>query len=177
MAINFNELPDNKASSTVEKGTYIATIEKAEMKQGADLDKPMYLNLTLKLSDVDGKDCGKVYDIIAESAHELVRYKLKRFIQATEIPIVGSFELKDLVKIVPNKKIIVCVTVEEKDGKPPRAIVDIFAEGVYYPISQKNEVFGIVPKAPKAVINAPDAIDTEDTPFASDPEPTPTEEY
>lgn len=176
MGINFNELPDNKPVSLPDKGTYIATIEKAEMKQGQDASKPPYLNLLLALQTPDGKPAGKIYDIISESAHELVRFKVKRFVMATEIPIVGNFELRDLVKVLPNKQLIVDVTHEEKDGRQPKGIVDIFAGGIYYPMSQRAEVFGetaAVDADEIGAIFAPDATDADAPPFAADPAPAP----
>ena len=44
MAINFDALPQsNPSGSNIPKGQYKAVIEKAEMKQGKDLNKPPYL--------------------------------------------------------------------------------------------------------------------------------------
>ena len=76
MAINFDALPNSKPFSNPEPGTYYATIDTAEMKQGKDLSKPPYLNLKYKLKDQTGKSAGVIFDIIAESEHNLMQYKL-----------------------------------------------------------------------------------------------------
>lgn len=153
MAINFNELPDNKPNAIPEKGTYYATITKVQMTQGKDLSKPPYLDLTLTLTKENGEAAGKVFDKIVESEHEVVRYKLKRFIQALEIPLTGSFELRDLAKIIINKKLIVDITKEENTGYAPKAVVDVFSNKIYYPMSEASEIFDT------PFINAPDADD------------------
>jgi len=176
--INFNELPKTNAMSAPPKGDYIAVIEVAEMKQGNDATKPMYLNLRLALSDVDGQSRGKIFDIISESTHEIVKFKLRRLIEACEIPITGNFELKDLVKILPGKTIIVQTTIEEKDGKPAQGKVDVFAPGVFYPISEKNKIFGLGTPTTAPMPTTIDATDADDHPFAPDaPAPAKSEEY
>lgn len=142
MGINFDALPNSKPNAIPEKGSYFACIEKAEMKQPKDAAKPPYLNLTLALKTGDGKSCGKLFDMLSESDHEVVRYKLKRFIEALQIPITGNFELKDLCKIVVGKSLIVDVTKDEKDGQPARAVVDVFTNEVYYPMSDASVIFG-----------------------------------
>lgn len=111
--INFNSLPTDKPNALPENGTYYATIESAEMKQGKDPTKPPYLNIALSLRDKNGKSCGKIFDIISESDKELVQYKLARFIIALDLAKLGSFELVDLVKIIKNKQLIVDVKQEE----------------------------------------------------------------
>ena len=149
--INFNSLPTNKPNSLPETGTYYATIDTAEMKQGKDPTKPPYLNISLALRDRQGKSCGKVYDILAESDKELIQYKIARFITALNLTQLGSFELADLVKIIKNKQLIVDIKQEEaKDGYPAKAVVDVFSGSIYYPMSEASDIFGIAPIAPKA---------------------------
>lgn len=148
MAINFNSLPTDKPNALPENGTYYATIESAEMKQGKDPTKPPYLNIALALKDKTGKSCGKIFDIISESDKELVQYKLARFILALDLAKLGTFELVDLVKIIKNKQLIVDVKQEEaKDGYPAKAVVDVFAGSIYYPMSEAATIFGTA--APK----------------------------
>lgn len=157
MAINFNELPNGSPTVLVEPGRYFAVIETAEMKQGKDPAKPPYLNMKLGLTDKGGKSKGKIFDIITESTHENVLYKLKRFILALNLPIAGEFDLKDLPKIVQGKKLIVDVT-HDKEGK--KAIVDIFTNDIYYPVAEASELFeGWVMTEDSEVIEAPDADD------------------
>ena len=143
MAINFNSLPTDKPNALPATGTYYATIDTAEMRQGQDLTKPPYLNITLALSDKQGKACGKIYDIIAESDKELVQYKTARFLIALDLAKLGTFELTDLVKVIKGKQLIVDVKQEEaKNGYPAKAVVDVFSGSIYYPISDANVIFG-----------------------------------
>ena len=142
MAINFDALPSTKPNAIPPKGPYYALIEKAEMKKPKEPGKPMYLNLTLALSDRTGKSCGKVFDIISESDHELIRYKLARLVTALGITLTGNFELKDLCKIIAQKKLIVDITKEEKDGYAPKAVIDIFTNQIFYPLSEASQIFG-----------------------------------
>lgn len=141
--INFNSLPGNRPNALPENGTYYATIISAEMKQGKDVTKPPYLNIGLALSDKDGKPCGRIFDIIAESDKELIQYKLARFIVALDLAKLGTFELADLVKIIKNKQLIVDIKQEDaKDGYPAKAVVDLFSGNIYYPMSEAKTIFG-----------------------------------
>lgn len=143
MAINFNSLPTNKPMNLPETGTYYATIDGAEMKQGQDTTKPPYLNICLGLKDKMGKSCGKIYDILSDSDKELVQYKLARFLTALNLTNLGTFELADLVKVIKNKQLIVDVKQEEaKDGYPAKSVVDVFKNSIYYPISEASTIFG-----------------------------------
>lgn len=161
--INFNSLPTDKPNSLPENGTYYATIESAEMKQGRDVTKPPYLNIALALKDKNGKSCGKIFDIISESDKDLVQYKLARFIIALDLAKLGTFELVDLVKIIKNKQLIVDVKQEEaKDGYPAKAVVDVFAGSIYYPISDAQVIFGTSAPASKASAKV-EVIDDEDS--------------
>lgn len=143
MTINFNSLPTEKPSNgfVIPKGQYLATIVKAEMRQGKDLSKPPYLNLELDLTDTVSKtSAGKIWAIITESEASLQRYQLARLIKALELPITGDFELKDLTKIIINKQMLVDVCPEEKkDGTTPqRSIIDINAGEIFYSLNEKK---------------------------------------
>ena len=154
MAIQFNQLPGGRPQGfpVPPKGQYIAVISKAEMKQPKDQTKDMYLSMVLDLTDDAGKSHGKVFDIISSSDNEYIRFKLKRLIEALELPITGSFELKDLTKMVPGKKLRVDITVDDR-GDQPKAVVDIFSNEIFYPLEASP--------APAAPIQAPDALDDE----------------
>lgn len=158
MAIKFDALPSEKPFSVVQPGYYYAVIETAEMKQGKDTSKPPYLNLKYKLKDKDGKNAGVIFDLIAESEHNLMQYKLKRFLTALGLTFSGEFELKDIQKVCVGKEFIVNTTIEKQEGKQDRAIVDLFSNEIYYNISAANEVFG---EGATGVINASDAEDSE----------------
>lgn len=141
MAINFDQLPNSKPNAIPPKGPYYALIEKAEMRQPKDEDKRPYLSLAYSLKNKDGVSQGKLFDILSESDSDIPRYKLQRFITALQIPITGSFELKDLAKIVPGKSFIVDV-IEDKRSDRPQATVDVFSGEIYYPLSEASAVFG-----------------------------------
>lgn len=139
MSINFNSLPTEKPSNgaLIPKGQYIATIEKAEMKQGKDETKPPYLNLQLGIMDEASEtEMGKVFTILTESEHPLPRFQLSRLIKSLHLPIEGEFELKDLTKMVVGKKMRVDIVPEDTkdDEKPTRSIVDINAGNIFYPL-------------------------------------------
>ena len=161
MGINFDALPNGKPDNVPTNGTYYANIEKAEMKPPKDPTKKPYINVTLALKDKEGKSVGKIWDKITESDHDLMRYKLQRFITALEIPLSGTFELKDLCKIIPGKNFVVDIMREEREGQRPQGVVDIFTNEIYYPMSQASEIFEIVGGSP--FINAADALDAQPT--------------
>lgn len=143
MAIHYDNLPTDKPISLPDPGTYYATIEKAEMKQPKDANKPDYLNMQLQLKDKNGKSAGKIFDILSESEHELVKYKISRFIKALKIDFSGSsFELKDLCKVIVGKQLIVDTTIEESEQYGDKAKVDIFSGEIYYPMDNAEFIFG-----------------------------------
>lgn len=143
MAINFDTLPQENPFALPEPGVYKAKIVEAEMKQGRDLSKPEYLNLKFSLTDKDGKNCGILYDIIAESDNSVVQYKTARFIRACGLPLTGSMELRDLAKIVKGKEIAVDVSHDTK-GERPRAQVDLFSREAYYLASEFMDIYMLV---------------------------------
>ena len=132
MAINFNELPSTKPVTVLPKGFYMATILKAEMKI-SKTGNP-YLSLQYDLNDGAGKT-GKLFDLQMESEKEFLRYKLQRFINALQLNLTGSFEMKDLCKLVTGKKLIVDVTSEDSD-RGEQNTINSFEHEIYYPISE-----------------------------------------
>lgn len=143
MAINFDQLPDSVPGGNVgriiPKGTYFGTIEKAEMKKGQDPTKPEYLNVTFRIHSAKGDDLGLLWDKITESSNDYARYKLKRFVTALGLNMMGtSFELKDLAKVAPQVKMIIDVN-QDKENKNQ---IDIFSGDVYYHISEASKIFG-----------------------------------
>lgn len=140
MAISFDSLPNAPQANLIPAGAYIATIEKATMKQPKDDKKPPYLNLQLDIKDAEGKSYGKLFDIITESESEYMRYKLRCFIQAIDVNLGNVFELRDLTKVCVGKKCEVTVTVDEK-STPPRSQVNMFAADMYKRISNVVDPF------------------------------------
>ena len=116
MAINFDKLPQENPFSLPEPGLYKATIEDAEMRHNKnDATKPPYLNMKYKLTDMQGKSKGVMFDIIAESDSSVVGYKIARFCRACGLPLQGSIELSDLAKIVRNEELKPVFVAEQQE--------------------------------------------------------------
>jgi len=165
--VNFNSLPDTKPNNVPDIGRYFATIKTAEMKKGKDLAKPPYLNMKLQLTKADGTGAGVIFDMLSESDSDTVRYKLKRFIVALGLPLTASFELKDLCKIIIDKKFIVDVTVDDRNPQyGAKGVVDVFKGEIYYPLSDAALLFDNLKTDPAPTINATDGDDT--VPFSVD---------
>ena len=136
MAINMNSLPTEKPSmsSVIPKGCYIAKIVKAEMKTPRS-GKADYFSAECDITDpVSNTGMGKFWINLFESEANLPRYQLARFIRALNLNIQGEFELRDLTKMVNNKKLMVDIC-PDKDNE--RSIVDISAD-CFYPIEPKT---------------------------------------
>lgn len=163
MAINYDSLPSTKPQSNVPKGFYKATIVKAEMKTSKNTGA-QYLSIQSDITD-DAGHTGKLFDMLFDSEKEFLRYKLQRFLTALNLDLRGSFELKDLCKLINGKKYIVDVTIEEaKDGNPARNTVNSFENEIYYPISNwaalvPTASIPTTEEAPTAAISASDALD------------------
>lgn len=143
MAINFNELPSDKPAgnaTVVPPGKYLAKIEKAEMKSPKNTNedgtpKKDYLLLTLELTDMESnKMVGRVWDNVIESQAGLLQYKLKRLIQALQLPITGEFELKDLTKMVPGRSMLVDIALDKDLNGNDKSVVDALSGMIYYSI-------------------------------------------
>ncbi len=158
-SINFSALPNSSPNNIPDKGTYIGKIEVAEMKQGKDPAKPKYLNIRYGLRTKDGVSAGKFFDIMTNSDHDLVRFKLRRFIEALELGITGDFKLEDLTKVLVGKEIILEITHDTK-GENPKAVIDVFSNEIFYPMAEAARVFDSwVVDESSETINAPDADD------------------
>lgn len=159
MAINFDSLPQGRPGyGMAPAGSYVATIEKAEMKNPTTTNpdgtpKKAYMALTLAIQDGHGKSYGKIWDNIFDSESEYVKFKVMRLCAALQLQLSGIVELKDIAKVIAGKKLIVDIC-EDKNAQQPRMQVDIFSGNVYYPMSEFEQIFGEV-----APINASDAAD------------------
>ena len=137
MAINFDTLPQENPFALPEPGLYKAKIDDAEMRSNKnDATKPPYLNLKYKLTDMQGKGKGTMFDIISESDSPVVGYKIARFCRACGIPLQGQIELSDLAKIVKGKEIMVDVKIDDADPRYVKAVVDIFSHEAYYQVAE-----------------------------------------
>lgn len=134
MAINYDALPSTKPQNTLPAGYYMATIVKAEMKRSTNTGAE-YLSLQYDLNNGAGVT-GKLFDLQMESEKEFLRYKLQRFLTALNLNLSGSFELKDLCKLVNGKKLIVDVSVEDNTQYGKRNTVNSFEHEIYYNINE-----------------------------------------
>jgi hypothetical protein len=174
MAINYDALPSSKPQSVLPSGYYMATIVKAEMKRSNNTGSE-YLSLQYDLNNGAGVT-GKLFDLQMESEKEFLRYKLQRFLTALNLNLTGTFEMKDLCKLVNGKKLIVDVTVEENAQYGKRNTVNSFEHEIYYnvnewaslnaaPVSPFDAVEDDVPAPTDAdapAINAADALDSSE---------------
>lgn len=157
MSMNFDKLPDTKpAGFVVPEGTYKGIIADAKMMQAKDTTKPMYLNYKIDLYNYKtGEKVGSIFDSQFESEKNLVLYKLKRFMLATDIKL-AQFELSDLAKLINGKELLVDVKTDHQEGKQDRSVVDATKNAIYYPLSEANTVFG---DDTEIVINASDSVE------------------
>lgn len=158
MAINFNALPTDRPNTLAPEGTYYGTIMEATpkvSKAGSNM-----LSLKIELNTHDGKKAGIMFDNIIESDKAFLLFKIAKFCKALELDLAGSFELKDLAKIVVNKKLIVDVKHGEFNGNK-KVEVDM-SKGIFYPLSEASEIFGNtagLAATGTMGINATDALD------------------
>lgn len=160
--INFQNLPTRAPNSLPDKGVYVYTIENAQMRRSANNE---YLEIKAILSKGDGKKVATIFDRIMDIDSDIPRYKLRQFIQALNLPIVGEFQLSDLTKMVIGKRVLADITHEKsRDPQyPDKAIVDPFSAEVYYPMSRADELLGLITPAgaETGAINASDAADVD----------------
>jgi hypothetical protein len=160
--INFQNLPTRAPNALPEKGVYIYEIEAAQMRKSPNNE---YLEIKAKLSKGDGKKVATIFDRIMDIDSDIPRYKLRQFIRALNLPIVGEFQLSDLTKMIVGKKVLADITHEKsRDPQyPDKAIVDPFSAEVYYPLSRVSEFFDVPASAsavaPAGTISAADADD------------------
>lgn len=177
MAINFSQLPQSNPFSTPAPGFYRFTVTKAEMKQQKDTSKPDYLRMTLALEDVDRRKVGTLFDNVFESTAPALLYKLQRFTRAIKLDLQGSVELRDLAKLVPNRKGIVEVENVQDNRFPDdpdrkQAQVRLFGSECFW----TEEEYPLLIESPRQSA----APVTEDVPFdfnEADGEVPPANEY
>lgn len=135
--LNFDKLPKTKpdgGGTLVPNGDYIFLIKKAEMRKpikGGD----DYMSVQLQCTSMDNKHTTIVFDNFFVSDKPLPQYKLAQFIRALQMDIRGEFTLKDLCKVIPDKKGIVALKTEENEGYAPRNTVNAFDDDIYKPLS------------------------------------------
>lgn len=173
MAINYDSLPSVKPQSTLPEGFYKAKIAKAEMKVSNNTGNS-YLSIQYDLSNDKGQT-GKLFDMLMESEKEFLRYKLQRFINALQLNLAGTFELKDLCKLINGKQLIVDVGTEDNDRYGKRNVINSFGHEIYYPVSEWASLTSVssdplsaveddvpAPSDADAPIQAADALDNNE---------------
>lgn len=174
MAISFDDLPKSSGfGANLEKGIYKIKVATAEMRtpkpkteNGKTVTGPDYLNLVLDVTTLDGQAKGKIFDKLFDSDKQLLRYKLKCFIEATVGDMSGaSFELKDLTKIVVGKEALAAITIDTS-GQNTQNVIDIFADLPYKALT----IEGKEEDLPFYASDAEDAVPSEHPAPASDGE-------
>ena len=169
MAMNFNELPAEKPESNLIRENYaIAKISSAVagVGTGPNTKGQPCLKLTLDCRTFDGSVTAKVWETLYESDKALLRYKIRRFIEALKLQLVGEFTMNDLAKVVNGKELIVALKVEQNPGYAPRNVVDVFDDNIFYPMSELGTLSGATEEPDGTpVFNAQDAEPDDETPF------------
>ena len=132
-----------------------------EMKKSVNTGAE-YLSLQYDLNNGAGVT-GKLFDMQMESEKEFLRYKLQRFLTALNLNLNGSFELRDLCKLVNGKKFVVDVTVEDNAQYGKRNTVNSFEHEIYYNINE----WASLNAAPTAPVTGLDAVE-DDIPGPTD---------
>ena len=145
--MNFDELPTERPDGTFKDGVYQATVKDSQIKT-AKTDGNAYLAVTLTCIDPATKNTALVYDNFYTTDKPLNKYKLRRFLEATGCILKGDFDLKDLPKIIGNKKLNVALKTEKNSGYAPRNIVDVFEDGIYYPVTDPTSPFNATDALP-----------------------------
>ena len=107
--IQFNALPKDKPSqNSVKNGRYTATVFKTEMRTGKETGNE-YLNVSFLC---DGG--GFVNENYFDSDKPFLQYKLGQLLKACNVNLEGEGTLKDVAKVIKDKKVIIDVVVNDK---------------------------------------------------------------
>ena len=132
MAINFDELPktNESAFTVLENGTYRCKIKDAKIPTDKD-----YLVVTFAVTGNNGQTT-TIFDNFFDSEKPLPRFKLAQLIRALKIPLTGSFELKDLPKIIVGKELMAAIKQEQNEGYQARNVINAFDDDIFSPVTQ-----------------------------------------
>ncbi len=129
MAIYFDKLPTDKPSQSVEPGSYTATVIKAEMVTSKSGNEN--LKVTFKLDDG-----GFVNEFYQDTDNSFLMYKLGRLLEATGVKLQGEGTLKDIAKVITNRKVQIDVGVNDRGY----GVVDYSGDKQgLYPIAKESE--------------------------------------
>ena len=129
--INFDDLPKTNDSATtlLDNGVYRCKIKEAKIPTGKD-----YLAVTFTIVE-NGKTV-TIFDNFFDSDKPLPRFKLAQLIRATKIPLTGSFDLKDLPKIIVGKELMAAIKQEQNEGYAARNVVNAFDDDIFTPLEE-----------------------------------------
>lgn len=106
--LNFDALPNKKPNNNnVSEGRYNATIFKCEMRKSKTTGNE-YLNVSFKIDNG-----GFVNENYFEGDKPFLLYKLGRLLKACKIELAGEGTLKDVAKVIKDKKVIIDVVVND----------------------------------------------------------------
>lgn len=108
MAIMFNKIPSEKPRTEIEPGKYTATIIKTEV--GVSKSGNNMLTITLKL-DENGISFKEFF---VEPTENFSMWKIGQLLVACGVALEGEGTLKDIAKIVMNKKVVVDVNKNDR---------------------------------------------------------------
>ena len=77
-----------------------------------------------------------IFDNFFDSDKSLPRFKLAQLIRATKIPLTGSFDLKDLPKIIVGKELMAAIKQEQNEGYAARNVVNAFDDDIFTPLEE-----------------------------------------
>lgn len=151
--INFQTLPSQAPNTLPTPGVYMCEIKNAQIKTATNT----YLELQLELSKGDGRKVATIYDRLFDIEADLPRFKLRQFITALKLPIVGDFTLSDLQKMVIGKKLLADIDIEKSKNPnyQDKAVVNPFKADIYYHIERAAELLGIAAPASAVTGAAP----------------------
>lgn len=108
--INFDALPKDKPNNnTVTEGRYTATVFSAKMVPSKKTPGEEYLNVSFKIDNG-----GFVNENYFDSDRPFLQYKLGQLLKACKVTLAGEGSLKDVSKVVVNKKVIIDVVVNDR---------------------------------------------------------------
>lgn len=140
--INFKTLRDDGGFEAPKPGFYKAKIDKAEMRTSSKTGEP-YLSFQLRIRNHQDKPCGVVFDMLMDPTGKSVglQTKMKRFVIAVGLQALENFELKDLLKLIPGRELVVDITVKPDQNGNDRGQVDVFKRGGYLPMEKWPECY------------------------------------
>lgn len=110
MAIIFDNIPSTKPSGKieVEPGKYTAKVFKAEMQTGKASGND-FLSVSFKLDKG-----GFVNEAFTDNDKPFNQWKIGRLCKACGVSLEGEFQLKDLIKVIRGKNVILDVTMNDR---------------------------------------------------------------